>query len=195
MRKSSPFGSGDNQIENKFAVADYKHHHHTKLTYFRTLLDELLYYHNILFAADQRQKQTPKLEFRDKLLTRIKNGDLTLPHTSPQRTRSAGVPRSKLVPRAEHATCMSPSMICSACCNSRPRHDFPLTPDPYLHRKVATSAPERYTHCFRTARSIRWGVFSQARRLGRSYSNKCISSLLSQTEHERADIPRFHFVR
>lgn len=104
------FGSGDNQIENKFAVADYKHHHHTTLLLFPHIARRTAVLSNIHLAADERQKdRRPGWSSGGKLLTQIKKMETSLSHKSPQSIRAADVTRSTLVPRAEHATtCMSP---------------------------------------------------------------------------------------
>lgn len=80
------------------------------LLYFRTLLDELLYYQKIHLPADERQKDG-RLGWSsgEKLSTQIKTMETSLSHKSPQRTTATGVTRWTLVPRAEHTTtCMSP---------------------------------------------------------------------------------------
>ena len=102
---------GQPDWEKNLRWADYQHHH-TKVTYFRTLLGKLLYYQKIGFAADERQRDgRPGWSSGKKLLTQIKKQkqmETSLSYKSPQHTKTEGVLRSKLVPQAEHATCMSP---------------------------------------------------------------------------------------
>lgn len=43
--------------------------------------------------------------------------------------------------------------IACLCLASLGRARTSYIPNPYLHRKAATSAPKSYTHCFQTARS------------------------------------------
>lgn len=150
------FGSGDNQIENKLRWRTTSIIIIPKLTSFRTLLDELLYYQKIDPAADRR----PGWSFGESFLHKSEM-QTSLSHKSPQRTRAAGVPRSKLVPRAEHATCMSLIPLRMPMLHkSRPRPQLPLLRNricivklPQVHRRVIHIV-------FRPQGHIRWGVFS-----------------------------------
>lgn len=98
------------RLRTNLRWADYQHQH-TKLTSFRILLGKLLYYQKIEFAADERQKDgRPGWSSRKKASYTIqrKTMETSLSYKSPQHTKTEGIPRSKLVPQAEHATCMSP---------------------------------------------------------------------------------------
>lgn len=71
-------------------MADYNHHQHTKLTYFRTLLGELLYYQKIQFAADERQKDKRPAGVPERSFLAHKSKTKTsLSHKSPQHNQGS----------------------------------------------------------------------------------------------------------
>lgn len=54
IQHSSRLAQETTRLRKELRWADYQHHH-TKVTYFRTLLGTLLYCQKIRFAADRRQ--------------------------------------------------------------------------------------------------------------------------------------------